>query len=138
MKKITFSNIASALLILVGALHIITHFTSEFTGSNADQNSVLDKMKLISFSMPGGEMRTMFEIMTGYGFTWAILLICLSLIGFITRKSKSLLYLLSLSCLSASIPMFTHLIAPPGIMLIVSSALYSIAAYRLQPAHSTE
>jgi hypothetical protein len=135
MKKITLLNIANTLLMMVGILHIVTHFTSEPEGSTLEQRELIDNMKSIGFSMPGGEVRTMLEVMTGYGFIWAILLICLALIGFFTGKSKTLLYLLSFSCFASAIPMFTHLIAPPGVMLIVSSLMYAVAAYRLKSVH---
>lgn len=129
MKNKYILGIANVLVLLVGVIHLITHFFSGFAGTNESQQQALEMTKSVPFEMPGGQLRTLDEISSGYGLVWAVLLITISLIGFMSVGSKRLYYLLGLGCLEVSLIMFFYLITPPALMLALAGVLFFIRAY---------
>jgi hypothetical protein len=130
MKTTFVYKIASILTFLVGSIHFLTHFSSELTGTTEPQKEIVLSMKTIPFEMPGGNTRTMEEIMTGYGLTWAVLLILMGVIGFFVNASRRLHLLLGVANLLAAMVMFKYLIVPPSAMLLVASMLFVLSGFK--------
>jgi hypothetical protein len=123
MKIIYFTRIASILLVFVGSMHIVTQFTSEFTGGTDAQKEIIMKVRTVDFEMPGGQQRTLDQIMIGYGLTWAVLMIFIGLLVWIEKGSKRFYLIIGLSIFVCSLIMFVYLISPPAIMLAIASTL---------------
>lgn len=131
MKEKIILASANLLVFVVGIIHLITHFFSEFTGSSVEQQEVIQKIKTVDFEMPGGQWRTIEDINSGYGLTWALLLITLSALGFLTNGSQRFYFILALGCLEVCFVMLYFLIAPPAIMLGVAAISYAVYGLRL-------
>lgn len=127
MKRPTLMKwIGSVLVALVGLIHLLTHFLTEFSGKTDDQNEVLKRARTVIFEMPDGTNRTLDDIMTGYGLTWSILLVFISMITLFAKPSRAMFLLSGLACLICGLVMLQYLIMPPALMLIAAAASYLV------------
>lgn len=118
----------TAILFLMGIFHAVGHFSGPPENMGPDQMNALLRMETVKFNMPGGEQRTMDEIMNAYSLYFAIFPVALAAVMFFVRKSLAVLrpslVVSIMAMLLSGFVTWKYAIFPPLIMMGIVAVCY--------------
>lgn len=138
-SKILF-YIGDVVLFLIGAFHLLGHFTSSPIGANDNQRKFLELFSTTPFEMPSGEMRTYLDIYNAFSLYFGVFAIGMAgVIWFSSKDSailkRSLIFSSVIMLVTAFIT-FKYAILPPLVMMLVVTICFGLSAILMEKESS--
>lgn len=127
-----FFYVGEVVLLLIGVIHLLTHFMGSPQPTNDNQRKFLELFSTTTFAMPSGEQRTYEDILNAFSLYFGVLMIALAVLVWISSKSpetlKPSLIVSAVVMIVTAFITFKYAILPPLIMMLIVAVCFLLSA----------